>query len=517
MVRRKDFLSSAKPKGKKDQKKLETADDFLAAGVEHEEAAGKWRAGDAAKSMRFFQRAIEVYEQGLQVSPNSLDLAYNKARVQLEICTHPVLVGQLKQPLLEVLQIALASHRHALQLGPENIDTLFNTAQVLRSIAEEVAGADDLPSAEAIKLLEEAWELQSRCFEIQKVRYLENQEEERIANEQAAADLAAPTQAVPAEPASSTISGGGGSEEPGEEEEQWVSVVEPVTTDTLIDTVVAQLETLTTLCSILTDAPDSAPPSALSFAEKHSSDLLLQVLPKLLDSRDGNAERIQEVALAKANFVSSLLSAGTRAGKLEPATYKKELDAVFSASELQQQQQQSQPGSVDIVDVLLSHAKALITLSSAYRDNPAYDPHATATLRWNALTQASERLTTASKTPQIEQAELAATHLLRGDCSMYLHNLQYPPVSHGSAAERAAQLLKNAEVFYRNAQKLSSDGEEKAAAGVRSSVAGLLLEQGQGYSIEKVLSACSRGQQWAVEQLEAMAAEGLLPPHPQMG
>jgi len=48
------------------------------AGVEHEEAAGKWRAGDAAKSMRFFQRAIEVYEQGLQVSPNSLDLAYNK-------------------------------------------------------------------------------------------------------------------------------------------------------------------------------------------------------------------------------------------------------------------------------------------------------------------------------------------------------------------------------------------------------------------------------------------------------
>lgn len=433
-----------------------------------------------------------------------------------------MLVGQLKQPLLEVLQVALASHRHALQLGPENIDTLFNTAQVLRSIAEEVAGADDLPSAEAVKLLEEAWELQSRCFEIQKVRYLESQEEERIANEQAAADLAAPTQAAQAqaEPASSS-GGGGGSEEQGEEEEQWVSVVEPVTKDTLIDTVVAQLETLTTLCSILTDAPDSAPPSALSFAEKHSSDLLLQILPELLNSRgggddnDNNAERMQEVALSKANFVSSLLSAGTRAGKLEPATYKKELDAVFSAPELHP----PPPGSADIVDVLLAHAKALITLSSTYRDNPAYDPAATATLRWNSLTQASERLTAASKTSGIEQADLAATHLLRGDCSMYLHNLQYPPVSHASAAERAAQLLKNAEVFYRNAQKLSPPdaGEEKAAAGVRSSVAGLLLEQGHGYSVEKVLSACPRGQQWAVEQLEEMAAEGLLPPHPQMG
>jgi len=48
------------------------------AGVDHEEAAGKWRAGDAAKSMRFFQRAIEAYDQGLKAFPSSLDLAYNK-------------------------------------------------------------------------------------------------------------------------------------------------------------------------------------------------------------------------------------------------------------------------------------------------------------------------------------------------------------------------------------------------------------------------------------------------------
>jgi hypothetical protein len=50
----------------------------LTAGVEHEEAAGKWRAGDAVKSMRFFVRAVEVYDQGLRLFPNSADLAYNK-------------------------------------------------------------------------------------------------------------------------------------------------------------------------------------------------------------------------------------------------------------------------------------------------------------------------------------------------------------------------------------------------------------------------------------------------------
>lgn len=48
------------------------------AGVELEEAGEKWRAGDAAKSMRFFVRAIETYDRGLQRYPKSLDLAYNK-------------------------------------------------------------------------------------------------------------------------------------------------------------------------------------------------------------------------------------------------------------------------------------------------------------------------------------------------------------------------------------------------------------------------------------------------------
>lgn len=77
MPKPKSFLKQAKTKPKKEQK-LDTADDFQAAGVDFEEAAGKWRAGDAAKSMRFFQRAIDVYDQGLQKFPQSIDLAYNK-------------------------------------------------------------------------------------------------------------------------------------------------------------------------------------------------------------------------------------------------------------------------------------------------------------------------------------------------------------------------------------------------------------------------------------------------------
>ena len=50
---------------------------MLAADFE-ENAGGKWRAGDPAKSCRAFLRALEVYDNGLTRFPNDFDLAYNK-------------------------------------------------------------------------------------------------------------------------------------------------------------------------------------------------------------------------------------------------------------------------------------------------------------------------------------------------------------------------------------------------------------------------------------------------------
>ena len=55
------------------------------AGVDLEEAGEKWRAGDAAKSMRFFMRAIANYDDGLQKFPAAFDLAYNKYVPSLEM------------------------------------------------------------------------------------------------------------------------------------------------------------------------------------------------------------------------------------------------------------------------------------------------------------------------------------------------------------------------------------------------------------------------------------------------
>jgi hypothetical protein len=77
--KRKDLLGP-KTKGKVKSKTQDpqTENDFLEAADDFEQAAGKWRAGDAAKATRFFNRAIDVYAEGLRRFPGSFDLAYNK-------------------------------------------------------------------------------------------------------------------------------------------------------------------------------------------------------------------------------------------------------------------------------------------------------------------------------------------------------------------------------------------------------------------------------------------------------
>lgn len=77
--KRKDFLKPGKPKGKLKAPEPQTENDFLEVADEHEQAAGKWRAGDAAKATRFFNRAIDAYNEGLKKHPQSFDLAYNKS------------------------------------------------------------------------------------------------------------------------------------------------------------------------------------------------------------------------------------------------------------------------------------------------------------------------------------------------------------------------------------------------------------------------------------------------------
>lgn len=344
--------------------------------------------------------------------------------------------------MVEVLQIALKSHREALNKDQDNADILFNTAQVLTSLAEAIVEGRQ-PSAdrtqEAVRYLQEALELFQRCLAIQEMRFTEYQEQvdakESSMSDQLVSNQSEPLQSDTAEPPSS---------------EQWAVVVEPVTKNTLVDTAISQLETLSTLCGLLTYDPGTS----LAWIEEYSSDLLKEKLNAYAEGTD----RKHDVALARAKFISTFTEVVYRSGQIDLGAYQNELNHAFT----------------DGLDVstdpagLCSQAEALVSFNSAVADT--FSPsgpeelQASLELRWKSLSSALESLTAASKLPNVD-GNLPKIHIARGDIEMHRRSLGNDPWSYGPAVASAATLLKNAATYYRGGAAIAKrDGwvaEEK--------------------------------------------------------
>ena len=412
-----------------------------------------------------------------------------RARVQYEIATHPVLVRQAQLPILDLLEAALTSHRYALHLEPDSDDTLFNTAGVLASIAEEIAKDANLPDGRALDLLEEALELQNRCLAIQEHKFVESEEQQAAMKE---ASL------IPEPEFSNEITMQPQSPDAGadQSDEQWASIVEPVTRETLLDTIEAQLSTLTTICSILRSSPGSIPTSTLAWVEDYSSKLLNIKAPAYLE---GTTDRSQDLALVKANFLSALLEVGFRAGKLDPQTYKRERDAAFAVRDLNVSNSSAS---------LLANATSLIAFDSALAETMLVDVAPLSSMRWNALTAATADLTRAAKLADTPAEDLPKIHLRRGDASILQYQLSKPSAGYQAAVSNAASLLKNAEVLYRNASKLTKDDEERKEALLKESVAASIQDKERG-AIKFQALADAQGSQWTTMHVDDLITEGL--------
>jgi tetratricopeptide (TPR) repeat protein len=463
--------------------------------------------------MRFFTRAIEIYEAGLRKFPNNFDLAYNKsvtsllwfagklcgyelppnvsrARVQYEIATHPVLVRQAQLLVLQMLETALVSHRYALQLEPDNADTLFNTAGVLTSIAEEIAKDTTLSDARVLNLLEEALELQNKCLSVQEYMFVESQEQQAAMMDASQLAETAPSNETATQPLPLDM-------DAEQAEEQWASVIEPVTKETLLDTIEAQLSTLTTLCSILSSSPGSAPASTLAWVEEYSSKLLTVKAPAYLE---GTTDRSQGLALVKANFISALLEAGFRGGNLDAQTYKRERDAAFATADL---------NLLNNFVALVANAASLIAFNSALAETMLVDVAPFSSMRWNSLAAAIGDLTKAAKLTDSLAEDLAKTHLLRGDTSILQYQLSKPSVAYQPAVSNAASLLKNAEVYYRNASKLTMDDDEKKKEALLKEALVIFLQDKEKGLVKIRVLEDVQGSEWMNMQLDDVMTEGL--------
>ena len=402
----------------------ETADEFQEAADREEDTGSKWRAGDSAKSGRAFVRALDLYDKGLKKHPTSFYLAYNKARLQLEITQQPVLVEHIGLPLIDILSQTLDSHRYALRLNEENPDVLFNTSQVLTSLAEQLSETGR--SFQAIPLLQESLELLSACLSRQEM-LLEQQQLDFEDVEEGGVQL--DPDEKPASTGSSDVS------------EQTALVETPITASDLLDTVHASLSSLTTLVPLveLTALQTYGDMAQVLTEEKASSYISLLTI----ESQD--SARLT-VSLDRAIFIAALADTQYSFMAIELETYMGRLDAFHIL------------GKDQSAHALSAEAEARTELAQSVIDGPQGSRELLADICWKQLTTAQDLYTSATKLESDDAKERRANvYESKGNVDLLRHRLASAPGTSLSAGIRRSvkTLIQNAQTYYKGAAQLA--------------------------------------------------------------
>ncbi|CCU80330.1 hypothetical protein BGHDH14_bgh04734 [Blumeria hordei DH14] len=449
MPRSKNFL----PTKKKTKHKAivpSTIDEYLAAGVEFEEAGEKWRCGDVEKSIRFSMRALNCYSEALTKFPSAFDLAYNKARLQYELTQHPKIIEKIPGTPNELLKTALEYSRYALALNPNSPDILF--------IVEDLDGSNESCDSDPIKLLEEALALFQKCLHIQ-----ENMIQEQnlyTAEVEGSDDYMGENNEEGGVSIATTIPKST-SMEMDPCGDRWARVIESVTQDTLLDTVLASIETLTSLSQLIN--PQNS--EALFSVQKYAS----SITSKLEDYLT-NKERISEAFITRASFQCAFATAQFRCSHIDLSTFSRVTYNAYSDIDLSE----SPRGLCECAESFISYNTSLRQSSDDHNDETLH-------MRWKALTWASEHLTAASKLSAAENTE--KIHLTRGDVELLRYQLGQVEGGISIAKASSTVLLRNADKFYRGSASIARNkGMQRVAkeAALKGTIAlGLIGEPGE--------------------------------------
>ncbi|KAF2770290.1 hypothetical protein EJ03DRAFT_78477 [Teratosphaeria nubilosa] len=482
MARPEDFSRPPK-KHKPKSAAPESEQDFQEAADLAEETGGKWRAGDPAKSGRAFVRALEVYDKALQKYPQSFDLAYNKARLELEITQRPALVAHVALPLLDLLKQTLDSHRYALRLNEANPDVLFNTSQVLIALAEQFLESDGHATDEAVTLLQEALEVLSACLSRQEMLLEQQRADFEEADEGGGGVALEPDE----KPVSMPVS---------DESGELATVESPVTPADLLDTVQASLSALNTLVSVAdASALQTYGDMAQALTESKAPAYISQ-----LPAEEQSAASFQ-LAIDRASFIAALADAQYNAFIIEAETYLARLATFDDIPSKDQHPEalQSEAG-----------ARSEFSRSIILRCDELPDPSELPTeICWKQLSLAQACYGKAAKLDQSPE-----TYSSRGDTEMLRHRIATLPNAKVSDAVKksAPTLVQNAETYYRGAARLAGSDEglrEKAlerllvAALVRGVLYGVQLD-------EEVERQVGEGVEEMLKGLEGCVEEGLV-------
>ncbi|KAL1584094.1 hypothetical protein WHR41_08164 [Cladosporium halotolerans] len=440
MAKPKQFARPSKaPKAKAVEPR--TPDEYQDAADKEEETGGKWRAGDPAKSGRAFLRALDIYDRGLKKFPANFDLAYNKARLELEVSQSPAIVEKVGLDLQALLRQTLDSHRLALGLDAENVDVRFNASQVMTSLAEVISEDEEGEDEEAVALLHESLEMLEGCLARQE-----------MAIEQQKADFPEDGEEAEEEEGGVPVEGEGkeeAKEEGGEKaeaeaedegdgkEEQSAIIMNPVTPNDLLDTVHASLSALTTLIPLVGEsALGNLGDMAHAFTDNKAPNYIA-----LMSEDEQDAARL-EVGLARASFIAAYADAQYSARLIELQTYVERLQAF------------DLPNKDADAHALTTEAQARAELVLSAFDQLEDASKFPASDCWKQLSITQDRLTKASKlTTEDAKERKAEIFESKGDAELLRYRLATMSGSTLSESVRNSglTLLSNAFKFYKGA------------------------------------------------------------------
>jgi tetratricopeptide (TPR) repeat protein len=432
-----------------------TASDHVLAGIEYEESGDRWAPGDRPKAGRFYQRAVASYTSALQLSPDSFDAAYNKARLQYKLAEERELLGRWvgRAEVRAMLEEALRSHKLALDLGRSKgvyvEDAMFNTSQVHVSLAENILAGKSLDADKslAVQHLSAALTEFQKCLESQQAQYTDSVGPGPDDDQDMSGVLLEdePDQEEEMEDA------------PLEDSEEWyqsVTVQEPTTPATLLDTVIELLRTLSTLLPLLTSLAEADIANGESF-----------IATKLLPLAQKVTDRDDEVFIIAGLFRCAVSEALFRTGSATVEQWGSTISSCFDAAHWEYAKS---------ADALCAKSDAHTAFAVAVLEGARQDIENLATVAWKHYAFASQALGNAAKLAPRN----VSIHIARGDTELIRSRIDC-----SARTEQVRGVLrKNAGVFYRGAVRLGS-GDVAREAEVKELV--LRAEGGeQGISIE---------------------------------
>jgi len=424
-----------------------TFEEFMEEGVELEEKGERY--GDGEKSKRFYERASEMYAKAHELNKSDSDCLYNWGRVLFVLIQYlPKRCPAITK--LKLIDNSIDKFRRALALDGKNADAMFNLGQALNTRAETVQDVDEIEDGysqaalavqEAISILEEAYALQEQEI-VPDMPQMENMKLDDKGEEHEGHSHGHDHDHSHADDQKPTHREEIGSDEAAAS--TTVTEVIPTTAYTLVDTLVATANALSTMASMLANYE-----KALSLFD-NAKEKLSQAEKWLSQASRENEKEYQQaviqISLQHAQTLGLLADRTmTASGQVDDKTYALALEKLdFITTKVDTRHCEAM---CDRGDILSQYAQA--KQQSFIRSGRKLDGDPSGKEVWQLFSQASKSFQGAL------EIEAKNTNILRKLGDISLVRAQLPM----AVAERnKLQLLKNAEFYYK--QVLESDKED---------------------------------------------------------